>query len=467
MGGVPFWTTFTLSPGTIAYVLGLAVLGAMIVGVLPALKTTGHRMQAGLRQVGGATRLQLGATWTALIVVQVALAVAVLPASVFLSSQSLGQLHVGPGFPADEFFTTRLVMDWNTPSSGDGEVYDPAYAAQYTVRLAELVTRLRREPGVSAVTYATTRPGEEATDSIEIEGRASSSPAQVRALDIAPDFFDAFDLRIVAGRSFGQGDVDSLRLADAGSGRAAIVNRTFVQQYLGGGNAIGRRVRYTSGDRKASPEHWHEIVGVVNNLPANPILPREVEARMYHPLLPERRYPVRIFVRVPGGAPDGFGARLQAIGAALDPTLRLSSMITIGDSYRTEQMGLHWGALAFALVTASVLLLSSAGIYALMSFTVTRRRREIGIRSALGADQRSILRSIFSRAMAQIAAGIAIGAAVAGLLDLASDGELMGGHAAIILPTASLLMMLVGLLAALGPARRGLAIHPSEALREE
>jgi ABC-type antimicrobial peptide transport system permease subunit len=142
-------------------------------------------------------------------------------------------------------------------------------------------------------------------------------------------------------------------------------------------------------------------------------------------------------------------------------------MITIGDSYRTEQMGLHWGALAFALLTASVLLLSSAGIYALMSFTVTRRRREIGIRSALGADQRSILRSIFSRAMAQIAAGIAIGAAVAGLLDLASDGELMGGHAAIILPTASLLMMLVGLLAALGPARRGLAIHPSEALREE
>jgi putative ABC transport system permease protein len=117
-------------------------------------------------------------------------------------------------------------------------------------------------------------------------------------------------------------------------------------------------------------------------------------------------------------------------------------------------------------VTLSVLLLSAAGIHALMAFTVARRRKEIGIRAALGARPHRLLASIFSRALAQLSIGLSIGIGAAFLLNNLVE-NLTGGKEAVIVPAAAALMMLVGLLAALGPARRGLRIHPMDALREK
>jgi ABC-type antimicrobial peptide transport system permease subunit len=119
------------------------------------------------------------------------------------------------------------------------------------------------------------------------------------------------------------------------------------------------------------------------------------------------------------------------------------------------------------VVMGSVLLLSAAGIYAMMSFTVARRRREIGIRAALGADARRILAGIFGRAAAQLAAGVALGLAVAATLDWLGDGTLTGGNTLLLLPSVVAVMSIVGLVAAVAPARRGLAVQPVEALRDE
>ena len=116
---------------------------------------------------------------------------------------------------------------------------------------------------------------------------------------------------------------------------------------------------------------------------------------------------------------------------------------------------------------SSVIVLSAAGIYALMSFTVARRRKEIGIRTALGADPSRILRSIFSRALLQLGAGAVLGMLGAVGLEQILEGETFQGHGAVILPAVAVLMTLVGLAAAIGPARRGLRIHPTEALRAE
>jgi len=125
--------------------------------------------------------------------------------------------------------------------------------------------------------------------------------------------------------------------------------------------------------------------------------------------------------------------------------------------WREEWLGLR----------AAVLLLCSAGVSAMMSFTVAQRRKEIGIRAALGADPSRIVRSIFSRAFAQLAAGAIVGGIAAVLLEKASDGDLMNGHAAVVLPIVAVFMMLIGLLAALGPARLAFPVHPTEALRQE
>jgi ABC-type antimicrobial peptide transport system permease subunit len=147
--------------------------------------------------------------------------------------------------------------------------------------------------------------------------------------------------------------------------------------------------------------------------------------------------------------------------------LRLSDVKTLAAAYRREQMGWHAGAVAFALVTLSVLLLSAAGIYALMSVAVTRRRRDIGIRVALGADRGRILRSLFKRAFVQVVIGVVLGLAAAALIDAAADGELMGRKGLVILPAVAAFMLGVGLLATFSPARQALRINPIEALKAE
>jgi putative ABC transport system permease protein len=118
-------------------------------------------------------------------------------------------------------------------------------------------------------------------------------------------------------------------------------------------------------------------------------------------------------------------------------------------------------------ITLSVVVLSTAGIYALMSFTVARRRKEIGIRAALGADPRRILTSIFARAFCQLGVGAALGILGAIGLEGVLEGEAFQGNGAIVLPLIVVFTTGVGLLAALGPARRGLSIQPTDALREE
>lgn len=124
-------------------------------------------------------------------------------------------------------------------------------------------------------------------------------------------------------------------------------------------------------------------------------------------------------------------------------------------------------AMGFTVVAVAVLLLAAAGIYALMSFTVTQRRREVGIRMALGARRAGVLFAIFRRALIQLAIGIGIGALIAEALDLAQGGEILGGHAATLLPIVALTMMSVGLFAAMGPARRALRIQPTDALKSD
>jgi ABC-type antimicrobial peptide transport system permease subunit len=159
--------------------------------------------------------------------------------------------------------------------------------------------------------------------------------------------------------------------------------------------------------------------------------------------------------------------KLIDIAAGVDPRLRLEQLDGVGEAWRHEQYASRLMAIAIIAVVASVLLLSGAGIYAMMSFTVASRRREIGIRSALGANPRHVLLGVFRRAGAQLGAGVLAGTTVAAALDRASAGGFMGGKALILLPSVVVLMCTVGLFAALGPARRSLAVQPAEALRDE
>ena len=474
--GFPFWFDFSLSPGVVPYVLGLAILGAAIIGIVPALQATGRRLQSSLREVGAAGT-QMGRAWTVLIVAQVAVAAAVLPGAMYTGYEWLRHGFGELGFPTDEFLIADLAMDQETPASAEAEAYQREFVARFGDRLTELTRRLEAEPGVADVSFSMESPGSEEMTWIEVDGvpMPPGSPVEysleagtreghpVRMLRVGSDFFQGFGIPLLAGRLFESGDVSP-------SSNAVVVNRPFVERVMDGENGLGSRFRYVGAGEDAPDDlqlgPWYEVVGVVEDFP-KPLDPGAAEAKLYHPVPPGAVHPVVLAIRLQGVSPSDFAGRLREIGAALDPTLQLKGIRPLeSDTLQARDM-LRMVALVLAMVTLSVLLLSAAAIYALMSFTVTRRRREIGTRAALGADPRHILASIFSRALGQLALGLMVGTAAAFLLEWLTEGELMGGNAGVVLPIVAAITATVGLVAALGPARRGLSIQPTEALRAD
>jgi ABC-type lipoprotein release transport system permease subunit len=203
---------------------------------------------------------------------------------------------------------------------------------------------------------------------------------------------------------------------------------------------------------------------VVTDLGTNAVEPDLVDPVIYHPLRGSTR--ATAMIRMRGNDPLQFSPRLRDLTSALDPTLRLR-IVTFSEMRRQRLVGLRLMVLGSSLVIVTALLLSAAGIYAMMSFTVSQRRREIGIRAAIGANPGQLLRSIFRKAALQLATGVAIGAVMALTIDQATDGELLGMFGRALVPIMAVVMTIVGLFATIGPARRGLRIQPSEALRAE
>ncbi len=216
------------------------------------------------------------------------------------------------------------------------------------------------------------------------------------------------------------------------------------------------------------PGRWYRIAGIVRDFPTG-VSPgmRGTNLKLYHAAAPGQLNPAMLAIQIRGGAPGAFSSRLVDIGQAVDPALNLRRIRGLDEALRSEQWISRLTASVFIGITLSVLMLSAAGIYALMSFTVSQRRKEIGIRMALGADWKRIVGGIFSRALMQLAIGAGLGIALGIVAQNASGGVLLGENASIVLPLVTLTVVAVGLLAALGPARRSLRIDPRGALAEE
>jgi ABC-type lipoprotein release transport system permease subunit len=202
----------------------------------------------------------------------------------------------------------------------------------------------------------------------------------------------------------------------------------------------------------------------VTDLGTNTIAPELIEPVIYHSLSGSTR--ATVLIRMRGNDPLQFSSRLRDLTSALDPTLRLR-IVTFSEIKRQRLIAVRLMLLGCSLLVVTVLLLSAAGIYAMMSFTVSQRRKEIGIRAAMGADAGQLLRSIFTKAALQLAAGVVAGIVLALMADRASDGELLGSFGRALVPVTAVVVTSVGLFATIGPARRGLRIQPTEALRAE
>jgi predicted permease len=459
-GALPFWVDFDFSWRGALFVAGLSVLAALIAGLVPALQATGRLLPGALRSLGSRTGVPLGATWTALIVAQVGLALAGLPSTMELAWGHLRPGVLGPGFAAREFLTAQLVVDSQGVPAAAADL--PAFAAHLRGLQAEALREIEAELGASAVTFAAALPGAEPLTFVEMdEGAAGGQRVRryVRANQVDRAFFAVFDVSALAGRTFDG--------RDFGPPATAIVDQTFVRQVVGDGRAIGRRVRpVPAPGAEAGP--WYEIVGIVPDRPANTSQGRMYVAAPLPALLGAGgpASPIRLALRA-GPDPAATSRRLQEIGTGLDPTLRLDEVRRLDEVLGEAQVSSSLTSYALAIVTLSVLVLSAAGLYALMSFTVARRRREIGIRTALGARPGRLLASVFARALWQIAAGLVVGITAALALHRRLNIEVEGGwHIPGILPAAAIFVITIGLLAAAGPARRAVRVDSTEALRE-
>jgi predicted permease len=449
MGGVaPFWLEHGIQPSTMVYVLGLVVLTAAIAGILPALHATRRGSGADLRQLGGSTGMRLGRMWNALIVVQIAFAVAFLPAAIKTGIQSIRTSLTAPNYPVEEFVGFAVVTDDDANPLGN--------------RLLDMKRRLQARPEVAGVTFTASLADRAGTGRVEVEGSPVAS-GRVTTFGVDTDYLDVHGLPVVAGRPFDALDA-------AASNGPVIVDRAFEHRFLNGRSAVGRRVRYAARAPGGRPSAWYEIVGVCENLQRNPLDPDAVGPTLLYPVAPDRLAGVGATVRLRGSAAsrmdEGFARTVNRIVTAADPGFRMGEMRARAVPDGQDALAVRLVALALFLILLTVLLFSAAGVYALMSFTVAQRRREIGIRAALGASSLGLLRGVFSRVAVQVAIGVALGALGAMAIAPATEGVL-AGRLAMVTPAVALTMVVVGAAAAYGPARRSLRIQPTEALRAE
>ena len=470
-----FWIDGRLSPPTVLYAAALTVFGAAVAGVVPALKVT-RGLTARLRAAsagGGGPRF--GGVWTAVIVCQVAVTVGFPVFAWSAWRESTYYRSAAATVPAGEYLTARLAMDRADVSAASGDT--AAAGARFRAARAELARRLAAEPAVWRLTHASALPlTSHPWRRVEVAGAAppATEPAalpRVGEARVADNFFAVFGAPVLAGRGFHAGDL----AADA---RVVVVNRSFVRDVLGGRNPVGRRVRYSAGQEVPGdgppggrppvprPGPWYEIVGVVPDLGVKADGDPRRAAGMYHPAAPDADELTHLAVHVRGDA-AAFAQRLRALAAAADPALRLDAVLPMDEAQVADLRTL--GYVVRLLVAAGVfaLLLSLAGLYAVTSFTVARRTREIGVRVALGADAGWLTAALVRRPLTQVAAGVVLGCGVLAILGHAGSEFLAGLSTRDALPVAAYAAVLVATcgLACLVPARRALAVQPTEALR--
>jgi predicted permease len=445
----PFWIDGKLSPATLLYACGLALFAAAIIGGIPALKATGKSLRPQMLHAGsGGSGLRFGAVSTGVIVMQVALCVAFLPFAV-LQARALmpDATKQTERFPARDFLTgtvTRQGVASTSDSAGS-----VAASRIFGERMTQLKARLMTEPGIIAVTYASRIPG--FNHPIEDVALASDTAkaADARIVGIDPDFFTVMGGKITAGHAFGPEDYRS----DTG---AMIADAAWARDIFGARNPIGQRIRFPERkDREGL--RWYTIAGVVEGM-ERAVGPGS-EVGLYEPLS-AKEGTAQIYIRTTT-RPAPMAPSIASLIGSVDAKMSLMNPQSLDAVWRPVEHSAIYFLAGLDVVAFIILAFALIGIYALMSFTVAQRAREIAIRAALGASPRRILSSIFGRALLQITLGVVIGTVIVGAVIVRSSGNalLVGG--------ISMAMVVMGMAGCAVPATRALRIQPTDAMKAE
>jgi predicted permease len=432
----------------LAFVVGVTTASGIAFGVAPALRATRTNVTASLKEHSWSVVRSLGLSAKVLVVAQVAISlVALIGAGLFLRTlQNLRQVDVG--------FNPHNVLIFRV---------NPAlnrYDSQRQARLYdELGDRLRAIGGVRSVAWSNPSllSGRRFLSNIFIQGRAYA-PGQresISLLLVSPTFFETMEMPLVSGRGFTPRD-------SAETPRVAILNEAAARQYFPSESPIGRRIGSTPEESGSV-----EIVGVVRDAKYTSVREAAPPTR-YSPFLQSVPGSASYELRTAGDPLAMVSAVREAV-REVDPNLPLTNVATqvdqIDDLLRQERVF----AQTYSLFGGLAMLVASVGLFGLMSYSVTRRTHEMGIRMALGAERQDVLRLIMRESMILVAAGAAIGLAAALAASRLVSNLLFGLEPAdpMTMIAAMSVLIVVSALAGYVPARRASRVDPMVALRPE
>jgi putative ABC transport system permease protein len=447
-----WWMELRLDASVLAVAFGLIGAAGVFAGLLPALHAARSDPEAELR--GGARAgdgLRLGRLSRGLVVAEIAFSAAVLVVSgLMLRGASTFTFDDGTQHPA-EIMVGGFTLPANRPSSGEGRL-------QFHRTLLEEVAG---RPGVEAAALTAFMPGVWLPRfRIEVDGADGTSDLTTHVVRVSPGYFAALGAPLVRGRDFTWRD----GVADP---PVAIVNEAFARTHLTERDPLGTRVRLL-------PPAVDDTIDavVVGVAPALGIVDRErrLQDALYIPsgVTPARGAYV-LMRAAPGREPPTLLPELRSALAALDPDRPLHSAATLTEHQRSARLTEWFFAGVFAVFGLAGLFMACAGLYAVIAFTVGRRRREVGVRVALGAGPRSVAWTIGRGAVWQLGLGLVLGLGLAALGAPAFGQALMGAspHDPLVYGGIAGILGLAALFASAVPTARALRVPPSEALRIE
>lgn len=446
------------------FTVGLALFTSLLIGAIPVFKYAGASVNSALREGGRALsqgRERHRARKT-LVVVQVALALVLLICSGLMIRTFRALMHVSPGFEAPESIQTFrfYIPETQIPDSQRDRVMHMNQ---------DIMDKIASIPGVSAVSLSSAVPldGRDNNDvlySQDHEAQEKEIPPVRRFKHISPGFFATLGTKLIAGRDMTWADTYQKR-------PVAMISENFAREYWHDANgALGKRIRV------ASTDDWREIVGVVQDMHDDGV-DKPAPATVYWPLMQDRfegqkenlRRGVAFVIRSPRAGSRTFMNEVQQRVWSINPNVPLSDVSTLGELYTKSMARTSFTLVMLCVAGSMALLLGIVGIYGVISYSVSQRTREIGIRMALGA-QRGTLTALFVRQGLWLTGiGVACGLAVAFVTMRLMSSLLFNVSPMdpVTYITITVCVIVTAYLACYLPSRRAATVDPVHALRAE
>jgi putative ABC transport system permease protein len=451
------------------FTLLISIVTGVLFGVLPALQASSGKfagsLKDGITSSSGVRKQRLRG---ALVVSEIALSLALLVGAGLLIRSFVRVLHVDPGFDSRQVLAAEIALpEKKYPTPEQTEAF-----------FDEVLRNLRSQPGVKNASAIWPMPlsGNEWDTDYLPEGKPMPSAGEIpstRIYHAGPDYFNAMQIPILDGRQFLESDNDS-------TPPVALISREFARRNFPGLNPIGRKFRIggpadlASPDLKKSP--WLTIVGVVGDV-KHDNLESATPMEIYVPFAQHTGRHVlnyrMLMLRSAGSDPLSLTSLVRNAVSHADPDQPISDVQSM-DQVVTDSLGSRRMSMSLLMTFAALaLILAVIGIYGVMSYAVTQRTQEIGIRMALGADREQVMLMIAKQAFRLIAAGVALGIVFALALSFSLSrvlaDQLFGIKSTDPVTFMAVVSVLafVALLASGVPARRATRINPVHALRRE